>query len=49
MPPADPHTGARAGLADQEQRWKLLALAEQFEREADAALAFEEAHAGERR
>jgi hypothetical protein len=44
MPPANPVTGAVAGLADEDQRAQLLALAEQFERDADAALAYERAH-----
>ena len=43
MPPADPRAGGRAGLPDEAERRQLLALAEQFEREADRALAFEQA------
>jgi hypothetical protein len=43
MPPADPVAGHEAGLADAGVRQELLVLAEQFEREADAALAFEAA------
>jgi hypothetical protein len=44
MPPANHDTGALPGLADEAVRGQLLVLAEQFEREADAALAFERAH-----
>lgn len=45
MPPADPGAGTTAGLHDAPARGELLALAEKFEREADAALAFERARA----
>lgn len=41
MPPADAETGGNAGLSSETARREILALAEQFEREADAALAFE--------
>jgi hypothetical protein len=43
MPPADPRAGRPAGLGSEELREQLLALAEQFEREADAALSYEKA------
>ncbi len=41
MPPADPKAAHGAGLADEDVRQRLLALAQQFEQDADAALAFE--------
>lgn len=48
MPPADPTKGAEVGVRDEAALREILALAEQFEREADAALAFEEARAARR-
>jgi hypothetical protein len=42
MPPADPETGLDAGITDESARQELLRLAEDFEREADAALAHEQ-------
>ncbi len=41
MPPPDPAAGRGAGLGDEAVRTQLLALAEAFEHEADAALAYE--------
>lgn len=41
MPPRDPATGHDSGLRNEEVRDRLLDLAERFESEADAALAFE--------
>jgi hypothetical protein len=45
MPPQNHDTGALSGIVDEAVRRQLVTLAEQFEREADAALAFERAHA----
>jgi hypothetical protein len=45
MPPATPDHGRAAGLGDENERQALLALAVAFERDADAALAFEKGHA----
>jgi hypothetical protein len=41
MPPADVLTGVEAGIADESARQDLLRLAEEFEREAEAALSYE--------
>jgi len=45
MPPADVLTGVEAGIADESARQDLLRLAEEFEREAEAALSYERSHA----
>lgn len=45
MPPLDITTGKPAGLHDDAVRTELLRLAEVFEKEADAALKFEQDHA----
>jgi hypothetical protein len=41
MPPADPRAHKEAGMADSAVREQLIVLAEEFRRDADAALAFE--------
>ena len=45
MPPADVKAGVEAGIADETARQDLLSLAEEFEREANTALAYESARA----
>jgi hypothetical protein len=45
MPPANLEAGTEAGITDEVARQALLRLAEEFEREADAALAYERARA----
>ena len=45
MPPADVKAGVDAGISDETARQELLGLAEEFEREAEAALAHESARA----
>jgi hypothetical protein len=44
MPPADPKAHKEAGVADSAVREQLIVLAEEFRRDADAALAFERTH-----
>jgi hypothetical protein len=41
MPPGDPRHGIQRGLADQQARFALIAMAETFERTAEDALLFE--------